>query len=105
MFLALIGISAGMVVAGGVFSFIVELGVISDFADRTHTAKHILFYEDMVSAGAVCVSFYDQGSGKGSRRTDPECRTFAGFRMFQLSGKRTCSGTDLFIFVFLYAGL
>ena len=37
----------------GVFSFIVELGVISDFADRTHTAKHILFYEDMVSAGAV----------------------------------------------------
>ena len=42
-----------MVVAGGVFSFIVELGVISDFADRTHTAKHILFYEDMVSAGAV----------------------------------------------------
>lgn len=28
-------------------------GVISDFADRTHTAKHILFYEDMVSAGAV----------------------------------------------------
>ena len=34
MFLALIGISAGMVVAGGVFSFIVELGVISDFADR-----------------------------------------------------------------------
>ena len=43
VFLALIGISAGMVVAGGVFSFIVELGVISDFADRTHTAKHILF--------------------------------------------------------------
>ena len=53
VFLALIGISAGMVVSGGVFSFIVELGVISDFADRTHTAKHILFYEDMVSAGAV----------------------------------------------------
>ena len=57
VFLALIGISAGMVVAGGVFSFIVELGVISDFADRTHTAKHILFYEDMVSAGAVPVSY------------------------------------------------
>ena len=33
VFLALIGISAGMVVAGGVFSFIVELGVISDFAE------------------------------------------------------------------------
>ena len=34
--------------AGGLFSFIVELGVISDFADRTHTANHILLYEDAV---------------------------------------------------------
>ena len=53
LFLVLIGLSAGMVVAGGLFSFIVELGVIADFADRTHTANHILFYEDMVSLGAV----------------------------------------------------
>lgn len=30
IFLALLGLSAGMIVAGGVFSFIVELGVISD---------------------------------------------------------------------------
>ena len=52
-FLALLGLSAGMVVAGGVFSFIVELGVISDFADRTHTGNHILIYEDMVAAGAI----------------------------------------------------
>ena len=53
LFLALIGLSAGTVVAGGLFSFIVELGVIADFADRTHTANHILFYEDMVVLGAV----------------------------------------------------
>ena len=53
LFLALIGLSAGVVVAGGLFSFIVELGVIADFADRTHTANHILLYEDMVVAGAV----------------------------------------------------
>ena len=53
IFLALLGLSAGMVVAGGVFSFIVELGVISDFADRTHTGNHILIYEDMVAAGAI----------------------------------------------------
>ena len=32
IFLALLGLSAGMVVAGGVFSFIVELGVISDLS-------------------------------------------------------------------------
>lgn len=53
MFLAFLGLSAGVVVAGGLFSFIVELGVISDFADRTHTADQILLYEDMVSTGAV----------------------------------------------------
>lgn len=53
IFLGILGMSAGVVVAGGLFSFIVELGVISDFADRTHTANHILLYEDAVSAGAV----------------------------------------------------
>ena len=53
IFLALLGLSAGMIVAGGVFSFIVELGVISDFADRTHTGNNILIYEDMVAAGAI----------------------------------------------------
>ena len=51
IFLGILGMSAGVVVAGGLFSFIVELGVISDFADRTHTANHILLYEDAVSAG------------------------------------------------------
>ena len=53
LFLALIGMSAGIIVAGGLFSFIVELGVIADFADRTHTADKILLYEDVVAAGAV----------------------------------------------------
>ena len=33
--LALIGLGAGVGVAGGLFSFIIGLGVISDFADRT----------------------------------------------------------------------
>ena len=39
IFLGILGMSAGVVVAGGLFSFIVELGVISDFADRTHTLE------------------------------------------------------------------
>ena len=37
IFLAVVGLSAGVAAAGGLFSFIVELGVIADFADRTHT--------------------------------------------------------------------
>lgn len=51
--LALIGLSSGIVVAGGLFSFIIELGVISDFADRTHTANRILLFEDSVAVGGI----------------------------------------------------
>ena len=40
--MAVIGLSAGILVAGGLFGFIVELGVIADFADRTHTGSKIL---------------------------------------------------------------
>ena len=51
--LGIIGLSAGVIVAGGLFSFIVGLGVISDFADRTHTGEHILLYEDSVALGGM----------------------------------------------------
>lgn len=38
--------------AGGLFS-IVELGVIADFADRTHTGDKLLFYETCVALGGI----------------------------------------------------
>ena len=51
--LAVLGLSAGLAVAAGLFSFIIGLGVISDFADRTHTGDHILLYEDSVALGGM----------------------------------------------------
>lgn len=51
--LAVVGLSAGVAVAGGLFSFIVELGVVADFADRTHTADRILLYESSVALGGI----------------------------------------------------
>ena len=51
--LAVIGLSGGVAVAAGLFSFIVELGVVADFADRTHTGEHITFYEDCVALGGI----------------------------------------------------
>ena len=51
--LAIIGLSAGVAVAGGLFSFVIGLGVVSDFADRTHTGEHILLYEDSVALGGI----------------------------------------------------
>lgn len=51
--LAVIGLSAGVAAAGGLFAFIVELGVVADFADRTHTADKILLYESSVAMGGI----------------------------------------------------
>lgn len=52
--LAIIGLSSGALVAGGLFGFVVSLGVISDFADRTGTANRITLYEDAVAIGGIC---------------------------------------------------
>ena len=56
--LAVIGLSAGMIVACGLFSFVIELGVVSDFADRTHTGEHILLYEDSVALGGILANIF-----------------------------------------------
>ncbi len=51
--LLFLGISSGFAAAGGLFAFIVELGVVADFADRTHTGKNIKLYEDCVAIGGI----------------------------------------------------
>lgn len=51
--LTIIGLSCGALVAGGLFGFIVSLGVISDFADRTHTANRIMMYENAIMLGGI----------------------------------------------------
>ena len=51
--LGILGLSAGVGVAAGLFAFIVGLGVVSDFADRTHTGDQILLYEDCIMAGGI----------------------------------------------------
>ena len=53
LLLAVTGLGAGVTVAGGLFSFIIGLGVISDLADRTHTGNKILLYEDAVALGGI----------------------------------------------------
>lgn len=51
--LAILGLSAGAGIAGGLFAMIVGLGIISDFADKTHTGKYVTFYEDCIVAGGI----------------------------------------------------
>jgi len=49
--LCIIGLAGGATIGAGLFSFIVSLGVVSDFADRTKTGNRIHLYEDCVVLG------------------------------------------------------
>ena len=49
----MIGLSSGVLIAGGLFGFIISLGVVSDFAERTHTGKFVLLYEDVIAIGGI----------------------------------------------------
>jgi len=51
--MAVVGTSAGFAVAGGIFALIIALGVVARFAGRTHTAKYIFLYEDVVALGGI----------------------------------------------------
>ena len=53
VFLAILGLSSGFAVAGGMFAFLIALGVVSRFAGKTHTAKYILYYEDAAAIGGI----------------------------------------------------
>ena len=71
--LAAIGVSAGAAAAGGLFAFIVELGVVADFADRTHTADKILLYESSVALGGIIgnlIYIFQIGLSAGTAQSD-----------------------------------
>jgi len=52
-FLGLLGISSGLSVAGGMFAFLIALGVIARFAGESHTASYIWIYEDAAALGGI----------------------------------------------------
>ena len=53
IFLAVIGACAGFGVSGGVFTTLIAIGLVPRFAGKTHTAKHIFLYEEMVVCGTL----------------------------------------------------
>ena len=56
--LGIIGFSSGAVIAGGMFSFLIGLGLISVFADRTNNGKHILMYENDIALGGILFNLF-----------------------------------------------
>ncbi len=51
--LALAGFSFGLLAAAGVFTVLSAVGLIPRFAGRTHSAKEIWLYENMVMSGTI----------------------------------------------------
>ncbi len=51
--LAFMGISYGMLSAAGVFTVLVAIGLVPRFAGRTHTARKVFLYEEMVIFGTL----------------------------------------------------
>lgn len=51
--LIFIGLCGGFTIAGGVFAFLIVIGVINRLITRTKTAKYILLYEDLIILGGI----------------------------------------------------
>lgn len=65
----------GLLSSGGVFTVFVTVGVVPRFADKTHTANKIIFYENSIVAGAIigCIlsvypTFFNQIIGENARK-------------------------------------
>ena len=53
IFLAVLGVSAGILVSAGVFTVLLSVGLVPRFAGKTHTGRHIFLYEEMVVLGTL----------------------------------------------------
>lgn len=53
VFLIVLGVSYGLLAAAGVFTVLVAVGLVPRFAGKTHTAKKVILYEEMVIAGTL----------------------------------------------------
>lgn len=51
--LCFLGLAFGLAISAGLFAFIIGLGVVSDFADRTHTGRYVTLYEDFIVLGGI----------------------------------------------------
>lgn len=58
IFLAVIGISGGILVSAGVFTVLLAVGLVPRFAGKTHTGAHIFLYEEMVVLGTLAGDFF-----------------------------------------------
>lgn len=56
--LIILGASYGLLAAAGVFTVLVAVGLVPRFAGKTHTARHVVLYEEMVIFGTLAGSYF-----------------------------------------------
>lgn len=69
LFLALLGLSFGFTVSGGVFTVLITVGLIPRFAGKMHVAKNVFILEEMVVLGAIAgnlCSVFSDACGLGN---------------------------------------
>lgn len=59
VFLVFIGLSAGGIIAAGVFAFLAIIGIFPRLIGITHTKKHIMLYESLIILGGVFGNVWD----------------------------------------------
>lgn len=57
IFLCILGGSFGLLAAAGVFTVLTAVGLVPRFAGKTHTAKKVFLFEEMVIFGTILGSF------------------------------------------------
>ena len=57
IFLAFVGLSFGMLAAGGVFTVLVAVGLIPRFAGKMHVSRKVFVFEEAVIFGTILGSF------------------------------------------------
>ena len=53
LFLGILGIFFGVSVAGGVFAFLIMLGILPRMIDKSHTGNHVFLYENAIIVGGI----------------------------------------------------
>ncbi len=56
--LAVIGVSAGLIVSAGVFTVLISVGLIPRFAGKMHVANKVFVLEEMVICGTLAGGFF-----------------------------------------------
>lgn len=65
IFMAILGISFGFIVSGGVFTVLISVGLIPRFAGKMHIAGHVFILEEMVVLGTIVGDFFSIFSDYG----------------------------------------